>query len=353
MWDFRHSTRRPRGSIRQSAIRQSAAGLPDLRSLGALARILVAANAAGLAAAMLRSSRPAEIPEQFGRIAITLEPALFICSALFYALSPALSRLPYAAGLAVVLGLSALVAAAVGSFGAPVDGMPEATLALWSAAYALLLAAALAAYFRLRERAFSPALAEARLQALQARIRPHFLFNSLNAVLTLVRREPARAEEALHDLADLFRALLADSRKLVTLADEIALTRQYLALERLRLGERLAVDWKVDPQARNALVPPMLLQPLVENAVYHGVEPGTGRGEVRIEVARERDRLRIELSNPYHAEHQHRQGNRMALANIEERLALHFDVEAVLDTAIEGERFAIRILMPARSGEAR
>jgi two-component system sensor histidine kinase AlgZ len=218
--------------------------------------------------------------------------------------------------------------------------------------YALVLAAVLANYFNLRERAFSPALAEARLQALQARIRPHFLFNSLNAVLLLVRRDPRRAESALEDLADLFRSVLADTRRLVTLADEIALTRQYLALEQLRLGERLVVDWTVDASAEAALVPPMLLQPLVENAVYHGIEPGLAPGTVRIAVQRDGERVRLELSNPYHPEHQHRQGNRMALANIAERLTLHFELEATLETRVDAGRFTILIALPLRRGAA-
>ena len=103
----------------------------------------------------------------------------------------------------------------------------------------LIAAVLLLAYFELRARALSPAITEARLQALQARIRPHFLFNSINAVLSLVRSEPARAEAALQDMADLFRVLMRDNRELAPLADEVELCRQYLDLEKLRLGERL------------------------------------------------------------------------------------------------------------------
>jgi two-component system sensor histidine kinase AlgZ len=219
---------------------------------------------------------------------------------------------------------------------------------LFGVVLAMALAALLLEYFRLRNRAFSPALAEARLQALQARIRPHFLFNSLNAVLGMIRGDPKRAEGALEDLADLFRSLLADNRKLIPMREEIALCRQYLNLEHLRLGDRLRVLWVVDPGAEDALVPPMLLQPLVENAVYHGIEPGIGAGAIEIRVALEGERLVVALSNPYHPEHQHRQGNRMALANIRERLQLHFDVEARLDTGVDGERYRIGMVMPYR-----
>ncbi len=145
--------------------------------------------------------------------------------------------------------------------------------------WALLATGALLLYFQLRSRALSPAITEARLQALQARIRPHFLFNSINAVLSLVRSEPARAEEALQDMAELFRVLMRDNRELAPLADEVELCRQYLELEQLRLGERLQVDWNVKSMPGDALVPPLVLQPLLENAVYHGIEPSSAAGD--------------------------------------------------------------------------
>src|SRR5258706_11971560 len=149
---------------------------------------------------------------------------------------------------------------------------------------ALLMAGTLLAYFRLHTKAYSPALAEARLQALQARIRAHFLFNSLNAVLALIRRDRKRAERALEDLADLFRALMSDGRSLVRLADEIALIERYAAIEQIRLGERLRMSWEIDNAPVDALLPPLVLQPLLENAVYHGVEPGTGICDVLVRI---------------------------------------------------------------------
>lgn len=355
------------GSIRQTArqtARQSAHSLkrvlPDFRTIGVLSRTLLIANAAGLLAALLRSQSAAEALDQFLKVAVTLEPALLAAVTVLYALSPLLARLPYWSGLAATVVIGVACAALVGLATVPLTAaltfqptqsagaMSAASSAAWNAAYAVLLSAGLAAYFDLRQRAFSPALSEARLQALQARIRPHFLFNCLNAVLTLIRRDPKRAEAALEDLAELFRNLMADNRELVTLADEMALTRRYLQLEELRLGERLVVQWSVEPGCPEVLVPPMLLQPLVENAVYHGIEPGLSAGTITIGLKREGERLLLDLTNPYHPDHQHRQGNRMALANIAERLALHFDVEATLETVVDGERFRIMIRMPAR-----
>jgi two-component system, LytTR family, sensor histidine kinase AlgZ len=211
-----------------------------------------------------------------------------------------------------------------------------------------LTTAMLLVYFDLRGRALSPALAEARLQALQARIRPHFLFNSINAVLSLVRQEPRRAEAALEDLAGLFRALMADNSELTPISREIELCRQYLDLEQLRLGDRLQVDWHVEDMPADALVPPLALQPLLENAVYHGIEPAETPGVVRINIHAAGDRLHVVLSNPYRADGGHHTGNKMALANIRERLQLHFDVAAELTTRIGEGIYEVRIVMPYR-----
>ena len=335
---------------KSSSIRQNdrTNALPDFRNLGVVARVLLAVNAAALAAALVRAQRAAEVGAQFFEIAYWVEPALFAVLAALYAASAALARLRYASGFACALAIVALFTAAMSAVQSLLGRTVDWAALLAGGVLAVALAAALLEYFRVRSRAFSPAVAEARLQALQARIRPHFLFNSLNAVLAIIRGDPKRAERALEDLADLFRSLLADNRQLIAMREEIALCRQYLNLEHLRLGERLQVQWAIDPGAEDALVPPMLLQPLVENAVYHGIEPGLAAGTIEIRIGMDGDRVVVGLSNPYHPEHQHRQGNRMALANIRERLQLHFDVEAKLDAAVDGERYRISMAMPYR-----
>ena len=336
--------------VKSSSIRQfnRPDALPDFRNLGVIARILLATNAVAAATALVRAARIEDFTTQFLDLALWVEPALFGALAALYAVGSLLSRLPYAAGAGSVIAVVVAVCAVLGAVQARLV-QPAGSGTPWiGVVSAALLAAALLEYFRLRSRAFSPALAEARLQALQARIRPHFLFNSLNAVLSMIRTDPKQAEGALEDLADLFRNLLADNRQLIPLRDEIRLCRQYLNLEKLRLSERLDVRWSVDPKAEDALVPPMLLQPLVENAVYHGIEPGLGRGTIEIGIGLEGERIRVRLGNPYHPEHQHRQGNRMALANIRERLELHFDLEAELHAADEGDRYHIDMVMPFR-----
>jgi len=214
------------------------------------------------------------------------------------------------------------------------------------AAITVFVAGISLAYFDFRARALSPAIAEARIQALQARIRPHFLYNSINAVLSLMRSDPRRAERALEDLADLFRVLMADNRTLAPIANEVELARQYLAIESLRLGDRLRVAWRTETMPADALVPPLVLQPLVENAVYHGIEPMPGGGEIAIDVGISGGQLQMTLTNPMPGETRHSAGNKMALANIRERLALHFDAEASMRSEVRDGIYRVTIRMP-------
>jgi two-component system sensor histidine kinase AlgZ len=202
------------------------------------------------------------------------------------------------------------------------------------------------AYFDLRSRSLAPAVSEARIQALQARIRPHFLYNSINAVLSLIRADPRRAERVLEDLADLFRVLMADKGTLAPIGEEIELVKQYLAIEEIRLGDRLRVAWKTDGLPLDALVPPLMLQPLVENAVYHGIEPSDSGGEIAIEAAMVGNRIVLSLTNPYPGESRITAGNRMAIGNIRERLQLHFDAEADMKSEVKDRVYRVTIRLP-------
>ena len=331
--------------IRQNAQRDS---VPDFRNLGVIARILIAVNLLALGAQFYAVDGRLEAIERYVAATALLAPALLASLVLLYAGAPWLARLPYAVSAgSIVLG-AGLVAAGVYRLW-PSMGQASEVGVLRAFATAAVLAALLLAYLRLRARAYSPALAEARLQALQARIRPHFLFNSLNAVLSLIRRDPQRAERALEDLADLFRMLMSDAREFVRLADELALLERYANLEQLRLGDRLRIVWELDAAPANALLPPLVLQPLLENAVYHGVEPGTEQGEIVVAVERRGDRVHVRLENPYLPEQQLRAGNRMALDNVRERLALFFDAEARIVTQSANGRYRVEIEMPYKS----
>jgi two-component system sensor histidine kinase AlgZ len=323
--------------------------LPDFRNLGVMSRILLGVNVLAVLFAFARSRGMADFAERLSEIASRMEPVLLVIVMALYFASPIFGRLAYRYGLLAVFATVLAATAALSPLGALLGGDGKWWEIFWGLGYAAFGTGLFAWYFHLRNRAFSPVIAEARLQALQARIRPHFLFNSLNAVLSLIREEPKRAEAALEDLAELFRTVMADNRELIPLGEEVSLCRQYLNLEQLRLGERLHIEWQVEPESERVLVPPMLLQPLVENAVYHGIEPGSSSGVIEIRIGRRNDRLLLHLSNPYYEEHQHRQGNRMALANIRERLQLHFDVEASLTTRVNGGRYEIDIVMPFRT----
>jgi two-component system sensor histidine kinase AlgZ len=326
-----------------------APALPDLRNLGTTLRILAAVNGAAIIAALALEPRWEALPAAIVHAAGVVEPPLLLALAAVWGLAPWLHRQPYRTASFAIAAIA--VAAAIAGFFLVhrVAPQPDGTL-LRYVVFALITVAVLLAYFRLRARALSPAITEARLQALQARIRPHFLFNSINGVLSLVRSDPRRAEDALHDLADLFRVLMRDNRELAPLADEVELCRQYLDLEKLRLGERLVVDWNVKSMPEDALVPPLVLQPLLENAVYHGIEPSTTPGTISVNVFLSRGEVHAILRNPYRADGgRHHAGNKMALDNIRERLALHFDAEAGLESRVLRDSYEVHIRMPYRT----
>lgn len=193
---------------------------------------------------------------------------------------------------------------------------------------------------------------EARMQALQSRIRPHFLFNSMNSIASLTRSDPARAEAALQDLADLFRVLLADARKLVPISAEREISRQYLEIEKLRLGDRLKIKWSVNNIPRNSLIPALTLQPLLENAIYHGIEPGLGVGTLKIELWTEGEMLYVLISNPLPEVRKHARGkgNKIAMDNIRQRLYTHFGDAAALQNFEEGGQYHVKLKMPIVRG---
>ena len=326
--------------------------LPDFRNLGTVLRILVAVNLGAAVVALARAPQLSAAYSEWIEATGVVEPYLLLVLAVLWAASPWLSRMSFRVGA----GLVALVAILAGRilFEA-MDRMaplPVGTLVRWIL-FGLIAVGLLLFYFHLRARALSPAITEARLQALQARIRPHFLFNSINAVLSLVRSDPKRAEIALEDMADLFRVLMRDNRDLTPLEDEVELCRQYLALEQLRLGDRLTVDWNVKSMPADALVPPLMLQPLLENAVYHGIEPSSTPGTVSINLFLSRGEVHAILKNPYRATGgSHHSGNKMALANVRERLALHFDAEASLESRVTKDAYEVHIRIPYRTEAA-
>ncbi|MDZ7590563.1 MAG: histidine kinase [Rubrivivax sp.] len=285
----------------------------------------------------------------FGGVAATLLWLVLVC-----ALRQPLRRVQAHARAAVVLaigGAASLLAWVPlwwAGLAGDAGGLRVAAVALAGVA----LAALLWAWLDLRSRIWHPANASARLAELQSRIRPHFLFNALNTALALVRADPGRAEAVLEDLAQLFRVALAEAGASVALEEEIDLARRYLAIEQVRFGARLQVRWQISEDARVAAarVPPLVLQPLVENAVRHGVEPAVGGGRVAVSASMQRGQVVVQVSNTVGSE-PGTPGHGMALHNVRERLRLLHDVAAQCDVWREptpdGELFHARIVLPA------
>jgi two-component system sensor histidine kinase AlgZ len=263
----------------------------------------------------------------FGGVAGTLLWLVAVC-----ALRQPLQALGSAARAALVLALGALAALAAwwpllwAGLGGEVEALRTLAVALAGAGFAALLWA----WLDLRARIWQPADASARLAELQSRIRPHFLFNALNTALALVRVDPARAEAVLEDLAELFRAALAEVGASVSLQEEITLARHYLAIEEVRFGSRLRVQWEVDARVHGARVPALVLQPLVENAVRHGIEPSPTGGRITVRAFVQRGQAVVTVSNTLGPQ-PGLPGHGMALHNVRERLRLLHDVGAQCD----------------------
>ena len=338
-------------SIKQNTL---ADALPNFRNLGIMLRILVICNGLALLQALLLADAWADVAHRMLQILTLLAPVLLLALLLLWLMQPWLNRLSYRQGALAVMALVMVLTLTLYEYGRDLF-RPERNISLlFDEVRVLLLSMTvctiLLLYFRLRAKLLSRSLQDARLQALRARIRPHFLFNTINAVLGIVRSQPKRAETALEDMADLFRMAMADGQDLVPLKREIELCRQYVALEQLRMGDRLAVDWKMLDVPPDALIPPLLLQPLLENAVYHGIEPLPEGGTISIVLQGKGDELQLRMENPCpvggprvssdtaHPEaparsdlqrrHKQHRSNRVALENIRERLDMLFDAEA-------------------------
>jgi two-component system, LytTR family, sensor histidine kinase AlgZ len=188
--------------------------------------------------------------------------------------------------------------------------------------------------------------ATARVHALQARIRPHFLFNSMNTIASLTRSDPLLAEQAVQDLADLFRANLNEQRPVLRLEEELEVAHIYQRIEQLRLGERLRVDWKIDALPQDALVPGLMLQPLLENAIYHGIEPRPEGGTVTVTGDVAGRLITIVVRNPVGDVRRGRGGNQLALANIRERLALVYGERALVKSGRFDAEYIVTLRFP-------
>ena len=317
----------------------------DACQVGVALRAVLFVEAVVGVGAMFGASSPLEWLTRLSLLTAGALPAVVFWLVAACFLKRYLARLPlrgqYAAGVALG-ALSGLYGCGLFSLSGLLGPAPWLASAFAGALLSAMLVAALA----LRERGKTPAATAARLSELQSRIRPHFLFNTLNSAIALVRAEPARAEAMLEDLSDLFRYALVDHGEAVTLAEEITLAQRYMDIEQVRFGDRLRVEWSLDPRADAARLPPLLLQPLVENAVRHGVEPSPNGAQIRISSQRRGDVVVIKVTNTVPSG-QGEQGHGVALDNVRARLNLLHDVQGRFQTLLKDGVYQVRIEVPA------
>ena len=329
----------------EDAVLRPAALVFDACHVGVVLRAVLFVQAVVAVAAMFGADTPLAWLTQMALVTGGALPATLLWLIVACSLKNGLARLSPALQQAagIVLGVLA------GLYGCGVLALVGllAPAPWWASAFAgALLSAALVAALVLRAKGRAPAAAAARLAELQARIRPHFLFNTLNSAISLVRAEPRKAERLLEDLSDLFRAALIAHGESVTLADEIALAKAYLAIEQVRFGERIRVEWALDERANAARLPPLLLQPLVENAVKHGVEPSTSGADIKVSTQCRGSRVVIKVSNTTPVAASER-GSGLALDNVRERLSLLHDVQAQFQSGLKDGVFQVRMEVPA------
>jgi two-component system sensor histidine kinase AlgZ len=343
--------------------------LPDFcRAQSVLGVILIAALVA-LLLSLARHGIAAGFWTDLARASLFLLWAALGTAAVWCAARGLLSRLDVLAGSAVALALALAVTALVTEGAWWLAGYADRALGVEGpasgAAHLRALARNLAVcavaaglalrYFYVAHQWQSNVEAEAqsRVRALQARIRPHFLFNSMNTIASLTRSDPRAAEQAIADLSDLFRASLREHRERIPLASEIEIARAYERVEKLRLGERLQVDWRLDELPMDAQVPALVLQPLLENAVYHGIEPLEKGGVIRVSGKRSGSKAVLTIDNPVAPRVvARRTGHRIGLDNVRQRLELMFHGEAEVEVFEAPERFVVTLRFPAAGGGA-
>ena len=344
--------------------------LPDLCKPQAVLALVLIASLVAIVLALARQSVSGELWTELASTSALLLGTALCCAALLCRARTWLAQLPLTASTLAALGLIiaavGLVSESVYWFGRWWDDRLGAPSGLFPPSHAAFLLPNLAIgtivggialrYFYISNewRRSVELEARSRIRALQARIRPHFLFNSMNTIASLTRSDPARAEEAIEDLADLFRFSLSDARGQITLREELEVARIYQRIEQLRLGERLQVRWNVGELPSDAIVPSLLLQPLLENAIGHGIEPLPQGGTVTVAGRCDGDEVVVEIENPVSATARAvRNGNRMALDNIRQRLELAFPGRASVDVADDGTCYRVTLRFPHVTDPAR
>ncbi|MFT6791246.1 MAG: two-component system sensor histidine kinase AlgZ [Cellvibrionaceae bacterium] len=287
---------------------------------------------------------------QFGITSIVVQWIVLVCTLFLCFLRRWLNQLPFMISSSLVYILCLSVAAVVLWL---IQWLQAVTVDVWLWIEQWLIAAIFSGiflrYLYLQQQLIQQKQAElqARIQSLQARIHPHFFFNSMNTIASLIDMDPKAAEDTIEDLSELFRASL-QAPGLVTLQDEIAICLRYLDIEQRRLGERLSICWEFEKPLPDIQIPSLLIQPLLENAVAHGIQHLPQGGELRVVIRSEVDRVQILIDNPIPsvAPSGARSGNCMALDNIRARLQLYFGDKAELKSVVDNQRYRVTLNLP-------
>ena len=349
----------PGGSFRADA---DSFYLPDFCASRAALAVVLIAELTAIVLSIARRGAAVDFWAELARSSLFLLWVGVVSAALLCWLRPRLARLSVGRGSAAVL---MMLTAVVGAISAGVFLLGRSPLVAGTAAAAffpaqlwpfvsrnvaigfVICAVALRYFYVTHQwRRNIEMRAAARVHALQARIRPHFLFNSMNTIASLTRSDPARAEQAVQDLADLFRASLSDGYQTITLAEELEIARTYQRIEQLRLGARLQVDWAVGSLPPDARVPGLLLQPLLENAIYHGIEPRPDGGTVSITGECTAELISVVVRNSVSERQNEREGNRLALENTRERLALLYGERSLVKAGRFSEEYIVTLRFP-------
>lgn len=343
---------------KRSAAHAGTVWLPDFCSGRSLLPVVLLGGLVALIAVLMPGDNAAGAWQRIGPISFFSIWMSLVCAACLCLLKQPLRRLGPAAGSAAALALVALVCAICGWLAAwfsgplqiPIGSPTEFLLKLM--ALGVLVAAAALRYGYIHEQWKQQVQANARaeLEALQARIRPHFLFNTLNAVAALIRPEPDKAESAVLDLSDLLRAAMKAGSELVPLEAELELVERYLAIEALRLGQRLKVRLERPPADLSARIklPPLTLQPLVENAILHGIQPRPAGGLLELWTVATARALTVHLRNPLPeaSPAPRSSGNGIAIDNVRARLQAALGPHAQLDCGAESQYFLCNVVLP-------
>jgi two-component system sensor histidine kinase AlgZ len=333
--------------------------LPDFCGWPALLALVTAAELVLLVVLLAPGPVSALIGQRLVVGTVFVQWLALCCALSLCRLRHVIARMAIVAGVVLAYG-SVLAIVALGSvavhwldqtmeLGLTIGAGRMLDFVLANTAITALVAAAAFRYFYVRAQWQREVRAQAKAQvdALQARIRPHFLFNSMNTIASLIRTRPDDAERAVEDLSELFRSALKPGEGFTTLAAELDLAQRYLAIERLRLGERLRVAWHDEALPRELAVPPLVIQPLVENAVLHGIQPLAEGGELSLSGRCGEHAVTIAIRNPRPLEPQRLPGgNRTALDNIRQRLRYHYGERGRLEVQEGAGYYAVTLTIP-------